>query len=623
MKTKLSALFVEDSDDDAFLLARAIEKGGYSLDWQRVVLAEEMRAALNDREWDIVLLDYALPGFCGITALKILRENAPDTPAIMISGTMGEETAVEAMRAGASDYFIKGNYLRLIPAIKRELREAKIRKEKNISDLALRESEVRYRTLAGQQQVAAEIARDATAAQDVDELLNRSVTLICDRFNFYHAGIFLIDKQNKYAVLAASPGDAGRKLLEMGHKLEVGKVGIVGHVAKTGKARIALDVGKDAVHFKQPVLPKTRSEIAIPLSVDDIVIGVLDVQSQREAAFDQQDIRVLQTIADQLAVAINKAHLLDEVQLRAQELEGLHKTALVTSSELDIDTLLNRLYDQAQQLIAPDVFFIALYEAQKEEVHFSLAMKGDEPVSSIMGLYLPMDDSGLIGWVIRHRETLVIHNLKEDTLPARLVSDSQDWPDTRTWLGVPLIVRDQVVGVVSIQFFRTYAFDDAAQRFIEALAAQAAIAIENARLFETVAERVAELESLRQASLRLTASLEPQDVFDAILDGVFELVPAMRAVHIFTYAGNRLSFRSALWSDGRRGHPVAEPRPDGLTYTVARTGELIVVPDMQVHPLYKDIPKEREWKGSIIGLPLKVSNRVIGVMNVSCRQART
>lgn len=175
--------------------------------------------------------------------------------------------------------------------------------EKRVAD---RTREVERRSV--QIQVASEVARDATAVQDLNELLNRSVDLIRDRFGFYHAGIFLVDDRKEYAVLRASTGDAGRQMLEQGHKLRIGETGIVGFVTATGQARIATDVGEDAVHFRNPLLPETRSEMALPLKSGERIIGALDVQSTAESAFDEEDIRILQILADQLAVAIENAN---------------------------------------------------------------------------------------------------------------------------------------------------------------------------------------------------------------------------------------------------------------------------------------------------------------------------
>ncbi len=122
-------------------------------------------------------------------------------------------------------------------------------------------------------QVAAEIARDASSERDLDNLLNQAVELIVSRFGFYHAGIFLIDENHEFAVLHAACGPSGKEMLDRGHKLKVGAVGIVGNVAERGTARIALDVGDDAVHFQNPLLPDTHSEIALPMKIGGNTLG--------------------------------------------------------------------------------------------------------------------------------------------------------------------------------------------------------------------------------------------------------------------------------------------------------------------------------------------------------------
>jgi GAF domain-containing protein/HAMP domain-containing protein len=172
--------------------------------------------------------------------------------------------------------------------------------------------------------VAAEIARDAASARDLNELLNRAADLIINRFNFYHIGIFLLDKNREYAVLVASPTEAGKEMLENNHRLRVGEVGIVGRVSATGEPRIALNTGADIVFFNNPYLPNTRSEMALPLKVENNIIGVLDVQSDQPQAFNEDDIAIMQVMADQLATAIERTRLLQEVERNLKELESAY-----------------------------------------------------------------------------------------------------------------------------------------------------------------------------------------------------------------------------------------------------------------------------------------------------------
>lgn len=185
------------------------------------------------------------------------------------------------------------------------------------------ENRVAERTLAlekraQQIQTAADIGNVATRIRDINILLPQAAQLIAQRFGFYHVGIFLLDEKAEYAVLVATNSEGGQQMLLRGHKLPVGKVGIVGYVTATGQPRIALDVGQDAVFFDNPDLPDTRSEMALPLSIGDKILGALDVQSTAESAFTEDDIVTLKVLADQLSIAIDNANLFAETQSAAE-----------------------------------------------------------------------------------------------------------------------------------------------------------------------------------------------------------------------------------------------------------------------------------------------------------------
>jgi PAS domain S-box-containing protein len=141
----LNLLLVEDSEDDAELVLLELRRGGYAADYLRVDIPEDMRAALAARKWDLVIADYVMPRFSGPAALKLLQESGCDTPIIIVSGHIGEDIAVSAMKAGANDYVMKDRLARLVPAVERELREAEVRRARKAADEALRESEERLK----------------------------------------------------------------------------------------------------------------------------------------------------------------------------------------------------------------------------------------------------------------------------------------------------------------------------------------------------------------------------------------------------------------------------------------------------------------------------------------------
>ncbi len=197
------------------------------------------------------------------------------------------------------------------------------------------EEEVQKRTSELQRktvllETAAQVARETAGIQNADELLGRIASLISERFGFYHTGIFLLDEAEEYAILQAASSTGGEKMLARGHRLGVGGRGIVGMVAASNRPRIALDVGEDAAFFNNPDLPETRSEMALPLRVRNRNIGVLDIQSTETQAFTQDDLVVLQTLADQIAMAIENSRLLSESQRAVEQLQA--STGEVTRS---------------------------------------------------------------------------------------------------------------------------------------------------------------------------------------------------------------------------------------------------------------------------------------------------
>jgi len=167
---------------------------------------------------------------------------------------------------------------------------------------------------AGQLQAISNVARSIASVQNMDELLPAITQLVSEKFGYYHAGIFLLDENQEYALLRASNSEGGNRMLERQHKLKLDTNSIVGYTTLRGDPRIALDVGADAVFFNNPDLPDTRSEIALPLRVGGNVIGALDVQSTESNAFAQEDVNVASILADQIAIAIENARLFSEAR---------------------------------------------------------------------------------------------------------------------------------------------------------------------------------------------------------------------------------------------------------------------------------------------------------------------
>ena len=247
----------------------------------------------------------------------------------------------------AAEKISKGDFAYRITKIPgtRELAELAIdfnRMTENLSDLINDlEQRVEARTVdierkTDQLRAASFIARQTAEVHDLESLLDIVVRLVSDRFGFYHTGIFLINEAGDEALLQASSSEGGLRMIESGYTAEVGSLSTVGYVLSQKKSRIVFDVGTDAVLFNNPDLPMTRSQAVLPLVVRNKVLGVLDIHSDKPQAFSTEDINVLQTLADQVAVAIENARLLDESQAAVLQLETLtaDRTGEAWSQEL-------------------------------------------------------------------------------------------------------------------------------------------------------------------------------------------------------------------------------------------------------------------------------------------------
>ncbi len=184
--------------------------------------------------------------------------------------------------------------------------------------------------------IAARIGRETATLYDLDELLNRAIDLICNEFDFYHAQVFLIDDIGENAVLAYSRGEVGQRLLESKHKLAVGSESVIGRVTQAGTSVIVNDTSVQDVrapHTVNPLLPDTRAEMALPLQIGERIIGALDVQSKRPNSFQSDEIRTMQILADQIAVAIQNVRLLVQSEQRVTQIDALNRQLTRTAWE--------------------------------------------------------------------------------------------------------------------------------------------------------------------------------------------------------------------------------------------------------------------------------------------------
>ncbi|MBA3531714.1 MAG: GAF domain-containing protein [Ardenticatenales bacterium] len=342
----------------------------------------------------------------------------------------------------------------------------------------------------------ARVAKSVSSILDPDRLLRRTVDIICDEFGFYYAGVFLLDETGHWAVLRAGRGMAGASMIAQGHKLAVGGNSMIGAATGRGEARIALDVGEEAVFFRNPYLPQTRSEMALPLMVGNEIIGALTVQSTEEAAFTQEDIETLQSMADQLAIAIKNSRLYRENQMllrqaerRARLLHAANEVGRRAAAILDLSELLNKAVDiicDAYGFYYAGVFLV------DETGHWAVLRAGRGEAGRAMieaGHRLEVSGNSMIGAATGRREARIALDVGEEKVHFK----NPHLPHTRSEMALPLAVGDTVLGAVTVQSIEERAFSEDDIVTLQTMADHLGVAINNAYLLQELERTHAEL----------------------------------------------------------------------------------------------------------------------------------
>ena len=337
-----------------------------------------------------------------------------------------------------------------------------------------------------------DVAREISTIRDLDTLLNVSTSLIREKFNFYHVGIFLVDERGEYAILRAASSVAAEELLARKYKLRVGQTGLVGNVTSTGQAYIALDVGRDAVHFENPFLPNTRSEIVLPLRNYNVAIGALDIQADVPTAFDERDMQTFQILADQLAAAIENA------QLAHQVAENL--AALTNANRFQTQQTWRTVIEQQRH---------SAYEYDGLQIK---AVPQDLPADIMKQL--------------------------ENGNPIIYQQPTQG-RDVKHILMVPLIVFNQVIGVIGLEQEKAdHNWTDEDVTIAQAAANRAALTLENARLLEESQRRAIKERAIFEATSRIGSALSMENILQATAEELERVISGSEIILQFNTEGS-------------------------------------------------------------------------------------
>ncbi|HTX89900.1 MAG TPA: GAF domain-containing protein [Anaerolineales bacterium] len=350
------------------------------------------------------------------------------------------------------------------------------RVEERTNDLNQATDDARRRS--SQLEAVSKVATTIAQVEDINELLPTITRQISEHLGLYHVGIFLLDEKREYAVLMAANSEGGQRMLQHGHKLKVGQVGIVGFVSERGIPHISTDVGLDAIFFNNPSLPNTRSEMALPLIVGNQLIGVLDVQSEKTSAFVQQDIDVMSTLSNQVAVAIINAKRFSDTRQALSEAR----------------TLYNQYIRDAWQ--------------------DSSEGKPSVGYQYINGIAKPLTKS------------LDRSDISSALTSGRVVVKSDETPT----LAIPLKVRDEIIGVLNVSSSTANRqWGENEKALVQAVADRVALALENARLFEETTRRANRERTVSEITTQIRSATDPEVMLHTALE---ELKRALKAKDI-------------------------------------------------------------------------------------------
>lgn len=341
-----------------------------------------------------------------------------------------------------------------------------------------------------------EVADVVNTTLDLDTTLRRVAELVRKVIDYEIFAILLLNEKTQDLRIRFHVGytrEAAERL-----RIKVGE-GVTGIAAQRREAILVDDVSKETQYIS--VVPEVRSELAVPLIVKNRLIGVIDIESPQPGHFTEEHKRLLTLIASRMAVGIENARLYTRTTRQARTLLLLNEIARELTSILNLDELLKRIAELLSRLIDYQMFSILLLEAGGEKLQHRFSLRFQENIQLKHDILL---GQGVVGYAAQHKEAVLVSDVNKDS---RYVLVN---PETRSELAVPLIYKDKVIGVLDLEHTRRGFFTDDHKRTVTTLAAQVAIAIENARLYEEIARQEKRLERDLALARELQFRLLPQ-----------------------------------------------------------------------------------------------------------------
>jgi phosphoserine phosphatase RsbU/P len=461
--------------------------------------------------------------------------------------------------------------------------------------------------------VSAQIAN----VTDINMLSHRVVELIQKAFRYYYVGLFTCEpgeEQLRFRSGARPARGMKKKQVKTSAlRVKLGQ-GLVGLAAQTGEEVLSDDVMNDPRYRYEDSLPETRSEVDLPLKIEDRVLGVLDIQSDQVKAFHPNDLLVLRALADSVAVAVAGTRMYGELEKRARQLELVAKVSDEITSFLDLDELLAKVAVLIQERLKfPYVHLFTVHQNRRQIIYE--AGSGARSQRYEMGYALDLDnDEGIIPWVARNGEAVLANDVAQEPRyrPSPLPPE-----DTRAELTVPLIYDHQVIGILDLQSDRKNAFDEDDRFLSNALADTIAVAIHNADLYRTERWRRQITEGLKEVAGLLSAEAGLEDVLEAILKELERNLPCDVSA-IWLKEGDELYLAKIHGADVIDVEEASRNWPEAMLYltdTLQAIEPVIRRPTDPIGPAGAACGFSADY--SSVAVALRVGEQPVGVLTLS------
>lgn len=465
-------------------------------------------------------------------------------------------------------------------------------------------------------QTASEISRAASNILESEELIQEMVDLIKARFDLYYAGIFLVDEDRQWAILRAGTGGSGEKMIAENWRLDVGGGSMIGRSIVTGEADIQLDIDKAPVHLRNPHLPETKSEMALPLFSRGEVLGALTIQSEHSNAFSAEDVQVLQTMANQIATSIANAHLFGQTQNALLDSETLLNISRIASSSIEIEASLEQVLNLTLKSTGIEAGLFSILNPATNQLEISAHKIPDSFLENLQTNGL---DGTLCDLVYRQKKSIIVQNLAEDSPidAAGLIKLGY-----KSYQGVPIETKGEIFGTLCTFSKSILRAEDSQIILLQAIGQQVGVAIQNSILFEQTqialaetAQQTKHLSVLNELSEKLADAETLDDIYLVSASVISQIVPA-----------DRTSFAN-LMDNGTHVELLAVSGDEGLTPTgtileiegtplgdAIKSRSVVSFPDADNKYAVSSNLAAQDLESYLV-VPLMVSGRAIGTLN--------